>query len=112
MPAGAPDADRLVFGQVTTADGFVVMGYDIPGVQEPDFGKPGSTRRANGTTTTEQPMFVSLRIGSLGEATTLWERLTASGAVVESLASSNWSPGFGIVTDRFGVTWLINVHEE
>ncbi|MET9559336.1 MULTISPECIES: hypothetical protein [Streptomyces] len=57
-------------------------------------------------------MFVSLRIGSLGEATTLWERLTASGAVVESLASSNWSPGFGIVTDRFGVTWLINVHEE
>ncbi|MFI5937883.1 VOC family protein [Actinoplanes sp. NPDC051494] len=112
MPAGLPDADRIVFGQITTVDGVILMGYDIPGVQAPDFGKPGTTRRANSTTITEQPMFITLRVASLDEATSLWKRLAVNAVVVEELASSTWSPGFGIVTDQFGVTWLINVHEE
>ncbi|GAA2557203.1 VOC family protein [Winogradskya consettensis] len=111
MPAGLPDSDRIVYGQITTADGVLVMGYDIPGDQEPDFGKPGSTRRANGTTITEQPMFIQLRIATLEEASTLFMRLAVNGMVVESLTSSTWSPGFGIVTDQFGVTWMVNVHE-
>ncbi|GLY06361.1 VOC family protein [Actinoplanes sp. NBRC 101535] len=111
MPAGMPDSDRIVFGQITTADGVLLMGYDIPGTQAPDFGKPGSTRRANGTTITEQPMFVTLRSTSLAEAEALWKRLAVNAVVVEDFASSTWSPGFGIVTDQYGVTWLVNAHE-
>lgn len=111
MPAGMPDAERIVFGQLTTADGFALMGYDVPGTQQPDFGKPGTTHRVNHTTVTEQPMFITLRVSSLPEATTLWDRLNVDAAVAEDLAPSNWSPGFGILTDQFGVTWLINVHE-
>jgi PhnB protein len=29
--------------------------------------------------------------------------------VIEPLAASPWSPGFGMVTDPFGVTWIIDV---
>ncbi len=30
-------------------------------------------------------------------------------AIVEPLAASAWSAGFGMLTDRFGVTWSISV---
>ena len=29
-PAGSPDADRVVWGQVTGSTGFHVMAYDVP----------------------------------------------------------------------------------
>ncbi|MBD0357594.1 MAG: hypothetical protein ICV57_10545 [Rubrobacter sp.] len=29
--------------------------------------------------------------------------------VVEPLASSQWAPLFGRLTDRFGVTWVVDV---
>ncbi|MYR62389.1 VOC family protein, partial [Streptomyces sp. SID625] len=29
--------------------------------------------------------------------------------VVEPLAASAWSAGFGMLTDRFGVTWVLDV---
>ncbi|GAB2859472.1 hypothetical protein [Nocardioides pacificus] len=29
--------------------------------------------------------------------------------IVEPLAASAWAPGFGMLTDRFGVTWVLDV---
>jgi PhnB protein len=29
--------------------------------------------------------------------------------VIEPLAASAWSAGFGMLTDRFGVTWSLDV---
>ena len=31
MPKDLPDADKVVFGQVTADNGFAVMAYDVPG---------------------------------------------------------------------------------
>ena len=36
-----------------------------------------------------------------------WDKLADGATVVEPLAASAWSAGFGILTDRFGVTWQI-----
>lgn len=109
MPADAPGADSIVFGQLQSDNGFRVMAYDIPGRTAPF---PGSTRRIEGTTVTDQPAFVSVRGQSLEEVRTCWDVLAGGGTIVEPLAASAWSPGFGMLTDRFGVTWVLDVQAE
>ncbi|MFF9563641.1 VOC family protein [Leifsonia sp. NPDC014704] len=110
MPAELPDAQHIVFGQVVSPEGFRVMAYDVPapGV-EVGARAEASTRRENGMTITGQPFFVSVRAGSLDELTGYGDRLAEGASVVEPLAASAWSAGFGMLTDRFGVTWVLDV---
>ncbi|UFS60637.1 VOC family protein [Subtercola endophyticus] len=114
MPAGVPGADNVVFGQVENEDGFRVMAYDIPGPSgdASAFGSAPaarSTRRENGVTLTDQPFFVSVRGETLDEVQRYWAKLAVGASIVEPLAASAWSPGFGMLTDRFGVTWILDV---
>lgn len=115
MPADVPGADHVVFGQVRSGTGFAVMAYDIPGPSSDPQGTAGTsspagaTRRENGMTLTDQPFFVSVRGESLDEVQGYWDALAVGAAIVEPLAASPWSPGFGMLTDRFGVTWSIDV---
>ncbi|WP_166345307.1 VOC family protein [Phytoactinopolyspora limicola] len=106
MPPEAPDADKIVFGQLHADNGFQVMAYDIPGYTE---SFAGATRREHGVTITDRPFFLSVRGDTLAEITTYWNALNESGTVVEPLAASAWAPGFGMLTDRFGVTWILDV---
>lgn len=107
MPAGVPGADKVVFGQV--AGGVItLMAYDIPGATDAS-ATAGSTRRENGVTITDRPFFQSLRASSLDELTGYWDALAEGATVVEPLAASAWSAGFGMLTDRFGVTWVLDV---
>ncbi|APH43669.1 bleomycin resistance protein [Microbacterium sp. 1.5R] len=108
MPAGVPGADKIVFGQVENADGFRLMAYDIPGADDAD-ATAGTTSRQNGTTVTDRTFFQSLRADSLDELTGYWDALADGASIVEPLAASAWSPGFGMLTDRFGVTWVLDV---
>lgn len=109
MPPQLPDAQRIVFGQVVSPEGFRVMAYDVPGTGDQGATQSASTRRENGMTITDQPFFVSVRAGSLDELAGYWERLAEGATVVEPLAASAWSAGFGMLTDRFGVTWVLDV---
>lgn len=110
MPADAPGADKIVFGQVENDNGFCVMAYDIPGQDTTDTSTlAGNTRRENGATITDRTFFQSVRGGTLDEVTTIWDALADGADVIEPLAASPWSPGFGMLTDRFGVTWVIDV---
>jgi PhnB protein len=69
----------------------------------------GVTSRQNGTTVTDRTFFQSLRADSLDELTGYWDALADGDSIVEPLAASAWSPGFGMLTDRFGVTWVLDV---
>ena len=109
MPAALPGADKVVFGLVAAENGFRVMGYDIPGQTEGSIAGGGSTRRENNTTVTDQALFVSIGSDSLDELQGHWDALSVDAVIVEPLAASAWSAGFGMLTDRFGVTWSVSV---
>jgi PhnB protein len=109
MPADVPGADKVVFGLVASEGGFRVMGYDIPGQTGGAIAGGGSTRRENNTTLTDQALFVSVGSDTLEELQGYWKALSLDATVVEPLAASAWSAGFGMLTDRFGVTWSFSV---
>lgn len=106
MPPEAPDAGKVVFSRLESDNGFRVMAYDIPGREEPF---TATTGRQNGMTATNQPFFLSVRAETLEEATEYWNRLSEGASVLEPLAASAWSAGFGMLTDRFGITWSVDV---
>lgn len=109
MPAGIPGADTVVFGLIAADDGFRIMGYDIPGQTEGGIAGGGSTHRENNTTITDQALFVSISSPTLDELQGYWDALAVDATIVEPLAASAWSAGFGMLTDRFGVTWSASV---
>ena len=109
MPADLPGSDKVVFGLVAAENGFRVMGYDIPGQTEGSIAGGGSTRRENNTTVTDQALFVSIGSDTLDELQGYWDALSVDAVIVEPLAASAWSAGFGMLTDRFGVTWSVSV---
>lgn len=109
MPQDVPGADNVVFGQVESEDGFRVMAYDIPGPSGDSAQSAGATRRENGVTITDQSFFISVRGQTLNEVQGYWDKLSVGASIVEPLAASAWSPGFGMITDSFGVTWIIDV---
>ncbi|WFE55903.1 VOC family protein [Micromonospora sp. WMMD712] len=108
MPRDLPDADKVVFGQVTADNGFRIMAYDVPG-GAPAVAARAATTRDNGTTLTGEPFFVSVRGDSADEVGALWDRLADGAQVIETYGPSPWAPGFGMLTDRFGVTWILDV---
>lgn len=113
MPKDAPGADKIVFSQLENEDGFRIMAYDVPGEDATDAsGIAGTTTRENGVTITDRTFFQSVRGETLEEVSGYWYALLEGATVIEALAASAWSAGFGMLTDRFGVTWVLDVQAE
>ena len=93
---GAGQAEDVVWGQVLAPNGFHIMAFDVRDAQS---WNPG-----------EIPFFVSLRSTDADEITGFWNALADSeGATVdEAFGPSVFSPLYGKVTDRFGVTWVVD----
>ncbi|MBP2472512.1 PhnB protein [Crossiella equi] len=109
MPAELPGAQNVVFGQLVAENGFRVMAYDVPGEPAPRPQGEPTTRRENGVTLTTEPFFLSVRGESVEEVAGHWKLLAEGATVIEDFAASAWSPGFGMLADRFGVTWILDV---
>jgi PhnB protein len=98
-PAGqGPDqGDQIIWGQVLSPNGFHIMAFDVRDSQSWSRG--------------EIPFFVSLRGTDADETTGFWNALAESegATIVEPFGPSAFSPLYGMVTDRFGVTWVVDV---
>ena len=95
VPGDPAEADQVMWGQVDAPNGFRVMAYDVPS------SRPWSRG--------EDPFFVSVRGDSADEVAALWERLADGATVRVPLSPSPWTPLYGMLTDRFGVTWVLDV---
>ncbi|WP_238015759.1 VOC family protein [Dactylosporangium sp. AC04546] len=111
MPKELPDAGKVVWGQVASGDGFRVMAYDVPGQAGAGAGAAPApaTRREHGMTLTGEPFFLSVRGETVEEVGALWEKLADGATVVEAYGPAQWAPAFGMLTDRFGITWILDV---
>lgn len=87
-----------MWGQVTSPDGFRIMAYDVPSSQP---WSPGTA-----------PFFVSVRGRDADEITGYWKRLSEGSTVVVELGPAGWAPLYGMLTDPFGVTWVLDVAGE
>ena len=94
-PGDPAEADQVMWGQVVSADGFHVMAYDVPSSLP---WEPG-----------QNAYFVSVRSPSAEEITERWERLSADATVIVPLAPAGWAPLYGMLRDRFGVVWVLDV---
>ena len=88
-------ADHVVWGQVSGPNGFRIMAYDayphLPWDQGAD------------------PFFVSVRGTDADELQGYWAKLSEGATVRQPLEPSQWAPLYGQLTDRFGVTWVLDI---
>jgi PhnB protein len=98
IPTGPAEAGQITWGEVRGANGFHVMAYDVTGGTPWDRG--------------ENSVFVSVRGSSPDEITSYWKALSEGATVVQDLAPSGWAPLYGMLKDRFGVVWVLDVAVE
>lgn len=89
------EAGQIIWGQVAAADGFHVMAYDVPSATA---WEPGVI-----------PVFVSVRGDDAEQLTRYWEQLADGSTVVQPLGASGFSPLYGMLRDRFGVSWVLDL---
>jgi len=90
-----PEPDQLTWGQVVSDAGFRVMAYDVQTARDYD---PGAN-----------PVFVSVRGADADEIAGYWERLADGATVIDPIGPAQWAPLYGMLRDRFGVTWVLDV---
>jgi PhnB protein len=89
------EANQVMWGQVTAPNGFRVMAYDVPSALPWDRG--------------QAPFFVSVRGDDATEIAALWDKLADGATIKQPLAPSGWAPLYGMLEDRFGITWVLDV---
>ncbi|MGX1884896.1 VOC family protein [Streptomyces sp. NPDC055287] len=89
-------ADKIMHSMLETDNGFTLMCADVPPGMEH---KPGNN------------IAVSVSGEDADELRGYWERLSGDGTVSVPLEKQMWGDIFGMCTDRFGITWLVNINQ-
>jgi PhnB protein len=90
-----PSEDNKIMHAVLTADnGIVFMASDTP----------NSMEYRTGTN-----MSMSLSGDNEAELRGYYEKLSAGGTIGMPLEKAPWGDTFGMCTDKFGVSWLVNI---
>jgi PhnB protein len=55
---------------------------------------------------------LSLNYDGVDEARRMFDALADGGSVTMPFAETFWTKGFGMLTDRFGTPWMVNVNHE
>ena len=91
-PAPPGMEDKLMHASLRIGDSIVMASDDCTGTQ----------KRFTGFS-------LSLLVADAAEADRVFAALADGGEVSMALGRTFWSPRFGMVTDRFGVLWMINM---
>ncbi|MFF5788647.1 VOC family protein [Streptomyces sp. NPDC012693] len=96
VEAGDAAADKIMHAMLEADNGFTLMAGDVP---------PGMEHRPG------NDIAVSLSGEDAAELRGYWDRLSADGTVSVPLEKQMWGDVFGMCTDRFGITWMVNISE-
>lgn len=89
------EANQIMWGQVASQDGFLVMAYDVPS------SKPWNPGQI--------PYFVSVRGDDAEALKNYWNKLSDGGTISQPIGPAGFSPLYGMVKDAFGVTWVLDL---
>lgn len=89
------EANQVMWGQIAAENGFRIMAYDVPSRLS---WNPG-----------EIPVFVSVRGNDAAEIAGYWQKLSTGATILQPLAPAGWSPLYGMLRDRFGITWVLDM---
>jgi PhnB protein len=95
MPVGEGEGDLVMHSQLEVADGLLLMGSDVPSHMPYT---PG-----------ENTFSVSLSGDDEAKLTGWFTGLSEGATIAEPLQKAPWGDSFGMLTDRFGVSWLVNI---
>ncbi|MFJ8079010.1 VOC family protein [Streptomyces sp. NPDC096205] len=95
-PEGVPQPDNIMHAMLETSAGFTLMGADSP---------PGMEVKAGNN------IAVSVSGDDDAALRGYWEKLSADSQVSVPLDKQMWGDVFGMCTDRFGVSWMIDITE-
>jgi PhnB protein len=94
MSEDPSEANNLMHAMLEAENGLVIMGADTPNSM---------------TTTVGDNMSISLSGEDDAELRGYWEKLIEGGQVVQPLEVAPWGDAFGMVTDKFGIHWMVNI---
>lgn len=94
MPHDEDENAKVMHAMLTTANGMIFMGADTPKSMQYD---PGSR--------------ISMSLSGTDDAdlSGYFEKLAAGGTVTMPLEKAPWGDKFGMLTDKFGVQWMVNI---
>ncbi|NQX29523.1 VOC family protein [Microbacteriaceae bacterium VKM Ac-2854] len=96
MPVEDSEKDLVMHSQLTTPSGFTLMLADTPSHMDYTPGTNFSVSLSGGPDTKD-------------ELSGYFEKLVEGGTVGEPLATAPWGDTFGMATDKFGISWLVNI---
>jgi len=88
------DNDKVMHAQLTTRSGLVLMASDTPGSMD------GPETSAHS---------LALFGQDPGELRGLWDGLCEGATITAPLEEAPWGDIFGMLTDRFGIHWMISI---
>lgn len=86
--------DLIMHAQLETETGLTLMASDMPDRMEY---RPGTN------------FSISLSGNNAEELTAYFQKLSEGGFVTMPLTESPWQDTFGMCTDKFGISWLVNI---
>jgi PhnB protein len=91
--ADGADADKIMHAALQTPGGHTLMAADVPGHME-----------------YQAPAGFAVSLSGADKALEgYFEQLSAKGTVTMPLQKQVWGDAFGMVTDQFGIPWMVNI---
>lgn len=94
MSQDPADADKVMHAQLDTENGFTLMASDTP---------PGMDHKEGSS------ISISLSGDNEAELRGYWDKLCDGGTVALPLEKAPWGDFFGMVVDKFGTAWMVNI---
>ncbi|KAD3514986.1 VOC family protein [Arthrobacter yangruifuii] len=97
MAEDPSEANKIMHSSLTTDNGLVLMASDTPNSMNMDEGSSYS---------------ISLSGDNGEELRGYWDKLLDGGQMTMPLEKAPWGDMFGMLTDRFGTSWMISIETE